>query len=179
MKKSVINMKCKVALVATIVVVTMSVFVAAADQLETNKTSTILRLSQPVAQDAQSETFGAELDETLQKVTLKDLVAQSADYVGKPFQLDTKVAKVCQKKGCFFIAQQGDDVMRVAFRDYGFFVPTDSAGKTVTLAGELIKKEMTAEQVEHFNEDMQGGSDAVKEGVVYEILADSVRIPRA
>ena len=112
-------------------------------------------------------------------MTLKDLVAQSADYVGKPFQLDTKVAKVCQKKGCFFIAQQGDDVMRVAFRDYGFFVPTNSAGKTVTLAGELIKKEMTTEQVKHFNKDMQGGSDAVKEGVVYEILADSVKIPRA
>jgi hypothetical protein len=69
--------------------------------------------------------------------------------------------------------------MRVAFRDYGFFVPTDSAGETVTLAGELIKKEMTAEQVAHFNQDMQGGSDAVKEGVVYEILAGSVMIPKA
>jgi hypothetical protein len=49
----------------------------------------------------------------------------------------------------------------------------------VTLAGELIKKEMTAEQVAHFNQDMQGGSDAVKEGVVYEILAGSVMIPKA
>lgn len=172
-------MKCKVLLIATIVIASTSAFVASAEQLQTNENSAVLRLSEPVAQDAKSETFGAELDETLQKVTLKDLVAQSADYVGKPFQLDTKVAKVCQKKGCFFIAQQGDDVMRVTFRDYGFFVPTDSAGKIVTLAGELIKKEITTEQVEHFNKDMQGGSDAVKEGVVYEILADSVRVPRA
>lgn len=100
--------------------------ITAANQFEVNKATEVLRLSEPVAQDAKSETFGAELDETLQKVTLKDLVAQSADYVGKPFQLDTEVAKVCQKKGCFFIAQQGNDVMRVAFRDYGFFVPTDS-----------------------------------------------------
>jgi len=172
-------MKCKVVLIAAIVIASTSAFVASAEQLQTKENSAVLRLSEPVVQDAKSETFGAELDETLQKVTLKDLVAQSADYVGKPFQLDTKVAKVCQKKGCFFIAQQGDDVMRVAFRDYGFFVPTNSAGKTVTLAGELIKKEMTTEQVKHFNKDMQGGSDAVKEGVVYEILADSVKIPRA
>jgi hypothetical protein len=172
-------MKCNVLLILAIVIASTSVFVASAKQLESNENSAGLRLSEPVAQDAKSETFGAELDETLQKVMLKDLVAHSADYVGKPFQLDTKVAKVCQKKGCFFIAQQGDDVMRVAFRDYGFFVPTDSAGKTVTLAGELIKKQMTTEQVEHFNKDMQGRSDAVKEGVVYEILADSVRIPRA
>ena len=148
-------MKCKVVLIAAIVIASTSAFVASAEQLQTKENSAVLRLSEPVAQDAKSETFGAELDETLQKVTLKDLVAQAADYVGKPF------------------------VMRVAFRDYGFFVPTNSAGKTVTLAGELIKKEMTTEQVKHFNKDMQGGSDAVKEGVVYEILADSVKIPRA
>lgn len=171
-------MKYKIALVALIVTAIMSAFVAAADQLEANKANTVLRLSEPVAQDTQSETFGVQLDETLQKVTLNDLIAQSAAYVGKAFQVDTKVAKVCQKKGCFFIAQQGDDVMRVAFRDYGFFVPTDSAGKTVTLSGELIKKDMTVAQVEHFNKDIQGRSDAIKEGVVYEILADSVRVPK-
>ncbi len=172
-------MKYTTALIAAMLIAAMSVFVAAADQLEANKANTVLRLSEPVTKDAQTETFGAELDQTLQKVTLNELLSKSDAYVGKAFQVDTKVAKVCQKKGCFFIAQQGDDVIRVAFRDYGFFVPTDSAGKTVTLAGELIKKEMTTEQVEHFNKDMQGGSDAVKAGVVYEILANSVRIPRA
>jgi len=172
-------MKFPLALVATIAFATIGMSVTAANQLEINKATEVLRLSEPVKEDAQSETFGAELDETLQKVTLNDLLSQSDAYLGRVFQVDTKVVKVCQKKGCFFIAQQGDDVMRVAFRDYGFFVPTDSAGKTVTLSGELIKKEMTNEQVKHFNQDMQGGSNAVKEGVVYEILADSVRVPKA
>jgi len=144
-----------------------------------NAGNEVLRLSEPVATDKKTETFGTLLNQSLPKVTLNDLVSNSASYVGKGFQVETKVAKVCQKKGCFFIAQQGEDVMRVAFKDYGFFVPTDSAGKTVTLAGELIKKEMTAEQVAHFNQDMQGGSEAVKEGLIYEILADSVVIPKA
>ncbi|MFT6330834.1 MAG: hypothetical protein ACJAYN_002781 [Bermanella sp.] len=58
-------------------------------------------------------------------------------------------------------------------------VPADSAGKPVTLAGELVKKEMNAEQLAHFNQDVQGGSDALKEGVVYQILAGSVKIPKA
>ncbi|MFT5542439.1 MAG: tRNA pseudouridine-54 N-methylase [Glaciecola sp.] len=138
-----------------------------------------IRLSEPVVSDEHSETFGVKLDNSLQKVSLKDLASNSEAYISKSFQVETKVAKVCQKKGCFFIAQQGDDVMRVAFKDYGFFVPTDSAGKTVTLAGELVKKDMTAEQVAHLKQDMKGESDAVKEGVVYEILADSVTIPRA
>lgn len=92
MKKRVINMKYKIALVALIVTAIMSEFVAAADQLKANKANTVLRLSEPVAQDTQSEIFGVQLDETLQKVTLNDLVAQSAAYVGKAFQVDTKKA---------------------------------------------------------------------------------------
>jgi hypothetical protein len=138
----------------------------------------IIRLSEPVISDEYSETFGAKLDKSLPKVSLQELVRNSETYVKNAFRLKTKMAKVCQKKGCFFIAQQGDDVMRVAFKDYGFFVPTDSAGKMTTLTGVLIKKQMTAEQVAHFKQDMKGESDAIKEGLVYEILADSVTVPR-
>ncbi|MFQ3248678.1 DUF4920 domain-containing protein [Glaciecola sp.] len=156
----------------------MSVSAANLDMGAEHKDKEVLRLSEPVATNAYSEIFGSLLDESLPKVTLNDLTSNSANYIGKGFQVETKVAKVCQKKGCFFIAQQGDDVMRVGFKNYSFFVPTDSAGKTVTLAGVLVEKQMTAEQVEHFNKDMQGNSAAIKEGVVYEILADSVVIPK-
>lgn len=38
--------------------------------------------------------------------------------------------------------------------------------------------EMNAEQLTHFDQDTQGGSDAVKEGVTYQILADSVKTPK-
>jgi hypothetical protein len=172
-------MKFKQFLSATVIFSAMTLSALASDMLDGNKMSNVLRLSAPVATDADSEIFGMVLNKSLKKVTLNELAANAALYVGNAFQVDAEVAKVCQKKGCFFIAQQGDDVMRVAFRDYGFFVPTDTAGKTVTLAGQLIKKELTAEQVAHFNQDMQGGSDAVREGVVYEILADSVKIPKA
>ncbi|MFT6084861.1 MAG: tRNA pseudouridine-54 N-methylase [Glaciecola sp.] len=157
----------------------VSMVALASDMPDATKTNNTLRLSEPVATDAQSETFGALLDKRLKKVTLHELTSYSASYVSNAFQVETKVAKVCQKKGCFFIAREGDDVMRVKFRDYGFFVPTDIAGKTVILAGKLIKKEMTAEQITHFNQDMQGDSSALQEGVVYEILADSVIIPKA
>jgi hypothetical protein len=65
----------------------------------------------------------------------------------------------------------------VSFKDYSFFVPTDSSGKTVILAGQLIQKEMTQKQAEHFNADLQSNSDSIKPGVVYEIVANSVQIP--
>jgi hypothetical protein len=49
----------------------------------------------------------------------------------------------------------------------------------VLVAGKLIKKEMAAKQATPFNQDMQSGSDAVKEGVVYKTIADSIMPPEA
>lgn len=136
-----------------------------------------IRLSEPVAVDATSETYGNMLDTSLNEVSITDLATNAQQYLGKNFQVETRIAKVCQKKGCFFIAQQDEHVIRVSFKDYGFFIPTDSSGKTVTLSGELIQKEMTTEQAAHFTADLQAGSGEIKSGAVYEIVATSVRIP--
>lgn len=138
-----------------------------------------LRLSAPVTQDANTETFGKTLDVSLPKVTLAGLLNDSQNYLGKQVQIDTRIAKVCQKKGCFFIAQQNEHVLRVSFKDYGFFVPTDSSGKTVTLNAELIQKNLSPEQAAHFKSDLKTDSDLVKSGVVYELVATAVRIPRS
>jgi hypothetical protein len=138
-----------------------------------------IRLSEPVTQDAQTETFGVELDNSLPKLSMASLLTDSPSHLAKPFQVETRIAKVCQKKGCFFIAQQDQHILRVSFRDYGFFIPTDSSGKTVTLAGELIQKEISPEQAAHFKADLKSETDMLKSGVVYEIVADSVRIPRS
>ncbi|MGK0306442.1 MAG: hypothetical protein ACI8UG_002197 [Gammaproteobacteria bacterium] len=138
-----------------------------------------LRLSEPVTQDAQSETFGVKLDNSLPKLSMKNLLTDSSSHLAKPFQVVARIAKVCQKKGCFFIAQQDQHILRVSFRDYSFFIPTDSSGKTVMLAGELVQKEVSPEQAAHFKADLRSETDMVKLGVVYEIVADSVKIPRS
>lgn len=136
-----------------------------------------VRLSEPVSSDAGSEIFGQVLDETLKPVKLAMLVEQPEDFMTEPFVLETRIAKVCQRKGCFFIAQQNEHMMRVSFRDYGFFIPTDSSGKTVQLAGQLVAKERSPEQTAHFQADLKCNSDEVQAGKVYEIVADSIRIP--
>lgn len=137
-----------------------------------------VRLSEPVATTKTSETFGSIIDEALQKVDLGTLSKQPSEHIEKPFVLETKIAKVCQKKGCFFIAQDGDTIMRVSFKDYSFFIPSDTAGRTVTLAGELVKKEMSEEQAAHYRADLQVDSNVVKAGEVYEIVASGIRIPK-
>ena len=136
----------------------------------------VVRLSQPVAVDAHSETFGAVVASDEGVLSLGELVANAQALVGQQVVVETKVAQVCQKKGCFFVAQEGALAIRVAFRDYGFFVPSDTGGKTVTLAGELVEVELSADQAAHFNQDA-GSSAGIKSGRAYEIVADGVRIP--
>lgn len=139
--------------------------------------SAVIRLSEPVESTPDHETFGTALDESLTDVALATLIESADSYLGEPVLVTARVSQVCRKKGCFFIAQDGADMLRVSFRDYGFFVPTDISGRHVTMAGELIRREISDEQAEHMSEDI-GDADAIRAGVVYEIVATSVRVPR-
>ncbi len=138
----------------------------------------VIRLSEPVARDAQSETFGSQWEATRSVVELADVLADVEQYVDQSLVIRTGIAKVCQKKGCLIIAQSGPHAVRVSFRDYGFFIPTDAAGKNVELAGELVRRELSEAEVAHFNQDA-GESSGLAPGHVVEIVADGIRIPLA
>lgn len=47
------------------------------------------------------------------------------------------------------------------------------------LSGELIEKEMTADQAAHFKADLKTESPALSAGKVYEIIANGIQIPRS
>ena len=93
-------------------------------------------------------------------------------------KISANVAEVCQAKGCCMTLNAVDGIpIRVTFKDYGFFIPTDSSGKTVLLNGELIQKEISEEQAAHFSADLQAEAGEIEHGAVYEIVATSVKIP--
>jgi len=141
--------------------------------------STVIRLSEPVEQTADTETFGAPLDESVQAVSLEEIASDGGTYVGQSVRVVARVAQVCQKKGCFFIAQEGSSVVRISFKDYGFFVPSDISGRRVTFIGEVVAREVTADEAAHYAEDLGTEAAPVESGEVYEIVATSVRVPRA
>ncbi|MFC3094889.1 DUF4920 domain-containing protein [Alteromonas sediminis] len=138
----------------------------------------VKRLSDPVASDAQTETFGELFDTNITSTSLSALMTEPEKKEGEDVRITTRIAKVCQKKGCFFIAQEGEHIIRVSFKDYGFFIPTDTSGKTVELIGKLVKKTLSNEQATHFNEDL-GGNNVMKPGDVFELVASSVKIPKS
>ncbi len=137
----------------------------------------VVRLSEPVEATPEYETFGAPMDFSVAKVALKDIAVDGDRYIDKAVRVETRVSKVCKKKGCFFIAQQGNSVVRVSFKDYGFFVPTDITGKQVMLVGQVVANELTPEKAKHLAEDLGESEESVEPGREYTIVASSVRVP--
>ena len=140
----------------------------------------VVRLSEPVVVTSEHETFGTPLPEAAEVLNLSQLLATPDDFLGRSVQVDTRIARVCQKKGCFFIAQDGKSAVRVSFKDYGFFIPTDAGGKRVRLAGVLQRQSVTAGEARHMNDDLGASeSETLASGPTFAIVATAVRVPRS
>jgi hypothetical protein len=68
-------------------------------------------------------------------------------------KIEGKITEVCQAKGCWMVLVDGDKYARVTFKDYGFFVPTETSMQDGTIFGELSRTVLTKEQVQHYAED--------------------------
>jgi len=70
------------------------------------------------------------------------------------YKLVATVNEVCQAKGCWMTLnlENGNEIM-VKFKDYGFFVPKDIAGKEVIIQGKAFVNEVPVEELRHYAED--------------------------
>tara|TARA_Y100001933_G_scaffold259375_1_gene309107 strand:- start:5877 stop:6365 length:489 start_codon:yes stop_codon:yes gene_type:complete len=74
-------------------------------------------------------------------------------------QMIGEIKEVCQNKGCWMkVKLESDDEVFVRFKDYGFFVPKDAAGKKVVMNGAAFLEEMSVEDQKHYAED-EGASE--------------------
>jgi hypothetical protein len=79
-------------------------------------------------------------------VELAKLLESPSEFEGKTVLVEAKIRKACEKKGCWMElagTEKGPGV-RVTFKDYGFFVPLDSAGSTAKVEG-VVKVAMLEE----------------------------------
>jgi len=71
-------------------------------------------------------------------------------------QMQAKVESVCQVKGCWMnlVSEEGNEgEMFVKFKDYGFFMPLDIAGKSVIVEGVAYKEVTPVDELKHYAED--------------------------
>lgn len=71
-------------------------------------------------------------------------------------KIKATVEAVCQSKGCWMNLVSDDSPGKsifVKFKDYGFFVPMDIAGKEVILEGKAYRELTSVEELRHYAED--------------------------
>lgn len=82
-------------------------------------------------------------------------VEASGTFTGK---VSGKINEVCTNKGCWFAMElPNGSSMRVTFKEYGFFIPTNSQGFPITIEGVATLSETNVETLRHYAED-QGKS---------------------
>ena len=80
-------------------------------------------------------------------VTIAELLAKPADYVGKTVQVKGRITEVCQMMGCWiYVADAQGSKIRVKVNDGEIVFPKDGAGRTVTAEGVFTKEDLTREQ---------------------------------
>ncbi|HLV38934.1 DUF4920 domain-containing protein [Xanthomarina sp.] len=89
-----------------------------------------------------------------------ELLSMAEDYknmkVGDSVstKLIGKVDQVCQSKGCWMKMDLGnDEQVMVKFKDYGFFMPKNIAGKDVIVDGKAFVSELSVDELRHYAED--------------------------
>lgn len=114
--------------------------------------------SEPVGEaDIVPGAYGADLDENavLGTSEMISAVESSGTFKGK---IAGEIKEVCTQKGCWFtMALPNGEPMRVTFKDYGFFIPTNAQGFPIILEGVATLTETDVETLKHFAED-QGKS---------------------
>ncbi len=103
---------------------------------------------------------------TLQEATpVSAVIEKHADHIGKTIKVTGTVNSVCKKKGCWMVLQseqEGQQMVRITMKDYGFFVPKDCDGKKAVVEGVLESKEVSEEMRKHLAEDKGEDPSGIK-----------------
>jgi hypothetical protein len=74
-----------------------------------------------------------------------------------PVTVEGSVRKACTRRGCWLelaeSPREGTPGCRVTFENYGFFVPTDSAGSHARVQGRVEVETLPAPAVRHYEEE--------------------------
>lgn len=87
-------------------------------------------------------------------ITGADLLKKLAKSDSVHVKLTGEIESCCQAKGCWMtMPLSADKEMMVKFKDYGFFVPRNAAGKPATIEGWAYREIVAVDELRHYAED--------------------------
>lgn len=105
--------------------------------------------------------FGAGVTQT-KTVALADAAKRVKELHGRPIVVQGQLKDVCRKKGCWTILREGQQEVRVKFRDYSFFVPRDATGRVALVEGIVTEQTISEEVAKHYAEEGGNPEEAKK-----------------
>lgn len=106
-------------------------------------------------------------------ITVNDIEQKLQGNNNVELVISGKIESCCQKKGCWMrMERENGEPMMVTFKDYGFFVPLESAGKTAIMKGIAYYDTISVEMLKHYAEDA-GKSQAEIDAIIEPELAIS------
>lgn len=130
----------------------------APENTEPELVETTQQKSELDAEKETAESYGEPLSDR-EPTALSKLLTKPDEFADQQVLVAGKVRRVCTKKGCWMevseSASEEGPGARVTFKDYGFFVPTTSAGKDARVEGTVVVKKIEPSHVEHL--ESEGG----------------------
>jgi len=113
-------------------------------------------------------------------VALTALLANPKAYADQAVTTEGHVQRACSRKGCWMEIGTGEDACRVTFKDYGFFVPTDSAGAEARIQGRITTQRIEPGRVAHLEQEGARFKNREADGSATEVqfVASAVQLTR-
>ena len=110
-------------------------------------------------------------------IPVATLVKQPDGYAGKAVTVSGTVRSACTNKGCWLelaesapgASGDADPGCRVTFKDYGFFVPTNSAGSRARVQGTFELATVSAGRVKHLEQEGAAFKNKEADGTAREL----------
>jgi len=114
-------------------------------------------------------------------IRLADLQRSPERHDGKTVVVEGTVRRACTRMGCWMELAGSDSGpgVRVTFKDYGFFVPVDSAGAKAKVAGTVKVTALSEAAAKHYQ--AEGGrvpTDSHGKHVEVQLVATGVELRR-
>jgi len=110
----------------------------------------------PASSAASHKLFGTPLGAS-PKIPLADVLKAPDRFADQIVLVEGDVRRACTRRGCWMELSEAVDPAapgcRVTFKDYGFFVPTDSAGSKARVEARVESKLLKPELVAHMESE--------------------------
>ena len=135
------------------------------------------------ANETGAQRYGAPLAPA-EPIALAAVLKEPERYQNQTVTVEGKVRRNCTAKGCWMELAEGLDKSlqgcRVTFKDYGFFVPTNSAGSSAKVQGVVQSKLVGTSEVEHLEREGAVFASKLPDGRAREVrlVATGVELQR-